>query len=197
MKNLTTTLCRYVFLSGLLILPFVSPATAQRDYFTPEEIELIRDAQEIDLRIDVLVHAIDRRLDVLKAGGPPAALSKKDEAKWGVLPQGTRLELLFDIKRILQKAIDDIDNLADRPEAAVISPNRDPKDNKGFAVLFPKAVKELAKAAERYRPIFKAELDKTTDNAEKGSLLDSLDMCDQIIAAVPKLPVLAPKKKGS
>ena len=33
------------------------------------------------------------------------------------MPTGSRLELLSDIKYILQKAIDDIDNLAENPKA--------------------------------------------------------------------------------
>jgi len=93
--------------------------------------------------------------------------------------------LLYDIKRILQKAIDDIDNLSERPDSFVIDPNE--KKPKGFTELFPKAVRSLAKAAGRYRPVLKTELDKTTDTAEKGSILDTLDMCDQIIESVSKL----------
>lgn len=197
MKYLGNISIRPILLSALAVLVLVTAAKAQRDYFTPEEVELIRDAQEIDRRIDVLIHAIDRRFEVLKINAAPGAVVKKDSGKWGELPTGSRLELLYDIKHILQKAIDDIDNLSARPDSVVISPNRDPKDNKGVAVLFPKAVRTLAKAAERYKPVFQAELDKTKDNAEKGSILDSLEMCDQIIAAVPKLPADAPKKRGT
>jgi len=188
---------RSVLLIAVALTAMSVSASAQRDYLTPEEIELIRDAQEIDRRVDVLIHAIDRRLQVLNASAAGKPISKKDSEKWGSPPEGTRFELLLDIKRILQKAIDDIDNLADRPESAVISPNRDPRENKGYAVLFPKAVKTLASAAERWKPVLKAEMGRATDSAEKGSILDSIDMCDQITAAVPKLPADAPKKKGT
>lgn len=177
----------------IALLPVL--ASAQRDYFTPEEIELIRDAQEIDSRIEVLVHAIDRRFDALGAAGSAPAPSKKENSKWGVLPQSTRAEMLLDIKLILRKAIDDIDSLAERPESGVISPTKDPSKKKKVEDIFPKAVKNLAKAAERYRPILKAELDKTKDNAEQGSILDTIDMCNDIIASVDKLPtVFRPKK---
>ena len=187
---------RYFIGAAVLLALVPVIVSAQRDYFTPEEIELIRDAQEIDSRIEVLVRAIDRRFEVLKLDMAAPALSKKDTRKWGELPQGTRAEMLFDIKRILRKAIDDIDGLAERPDSAVISPTKDPKKKKKVEDIFPKAVKHLAKAAERYQPILKAELDKTKDNAEKGSIMDTIDMCDDIIAAVAKLPTAFTQKKA-
>jgi len=172
----------------------LSPASAmaQRDYLTEAEIELIRDAQQIDERVDVLIHAIDRRFGVLQIDvGAPA---KKPKGEWGELPKGTRRELLYDIKRILQKAIDDIDNLSERPDSIVVNPDEKSKKPKGFAELFPKAVRKLDTAARRYQPALKAALEATRDPVEQGSLIDSLEMCDQINAAVPKLP--AEVKKG-
>ncbi len=180
-----------------LVASFATQAPAQRDYFTPEEVELIRDAQEIDHRIDILAHAIDRRFAALKLEVSPPKRPKKDET-WGELPVGTRLELLYDIKRILQKAIDDIDSLSERPDSAVVYvyPG-DPKTkkSKGFAELFPKAVRDLAAAAQRYRPVLKSELDKKNEMGETGSILDALEMCDEIIAAVAKLPPETKKAK--
>lgn len=155
----------------------------QRDYFTDAEIEIIRDEQQIDKRVNVLTHAIDRRFGVLNIN---VAAPKKPAGEWGELPKGTRIELLADIKYILRKAIEDIDNLAERPDSMVLDPNE--KKPKGYSDIFPKAVKSLAAAATRYRPVFKTELDKTTSEAEKGVILDSIEMCDEIIAAVSKLP---------
>lgn len=188
-----------IFFIGLCTLfAWPQPACAQRDYFTPEEVEVIRNEQEIDQRIDALVHVIDRRFAVLKIGVNPPKRPKKDEV-WGTLPTGTRLELLYDIKRILQKAIDDIDSLSERPSSAVIY--ADPTDSKekkskGFETLFPKAVRSLAAAAKRYGPVLKAELDKNNEKGETGSILDSLQMCDEIIAAVAKLPAEVKKAKN-
>ncbi|MEQ1641981.1 MAG: hypothetical protein ABL959_00885 [Pyrinomonadaceae bacterium] len=179
------------------IVIFPTLASAQRDYVTAEEIELIREAQEIDHRIDILVHAIDRRFAALKLEVAPPKRPKKDET-WGALPTGTRLELLYDVKRILQKAIDDIDSLSERPDSAVVYVDpKDPKEkkSKGFAELFPKAVRNLAAAAKRYGPVLKAELDKKNEMGETGSILDSLEMCDEIIAAVAKLPAETKKSK--
>lgn len=164
-------------------------ASAQRDYFTDAEIELIRDAQQIDQRVNILTHAIDRRFGVLRIN--VSETSKKPSGEWGELPTGTRLEMLADIKYILRKAIEDIDNLAERPDSFVVDQNE--KKPKGYSELFPKAVRLLAASATRYRPIFKTELDKSTIEAEKGVLLDSIEMCDEIIAAVAKLPAVVKK----
>ena len=179
---------------GMCVLP--ERTIAQRDYFTAEEVELIRDAQKIDDRIDLLTKIIDRRFDALKINVAGAKISPKEADKWGVLPESSRFQLLLDIKRILQKAIDDIDTLAERPDSAILPDPDDKKAKQSFADLFPKAVKSLGSAAKRYQPALKAELDKPNDNAEKGSVLDSLEFCDQIIAAVGKLATLpeTPKK---
>ena len=170
-------------------------AYAQRDYFTPEEIELIRDAQEIDRRINVLTHAIDRRFEALKINVAAPKIAAKEKGDWGELPPGTRFELLIDVKRILQKAIDDIDSLAERPDSGYL-PDPSDKKAKSSVELFPIAMRNLAAAAKRYQSVLKAELDKQNDNAEKGSILDALDSCDQIIAAVAKLPQDVPKTNG-
>ena len=187
----------FVFGCSLFVFNFsFLTAYGQRDYFTLEEIELIRDAQQLDNRITLLTKIIDRRFAALKndAGGEP--ISAKEAEKWGVLPDASRRELLWDIRRILEKAIDDIDNLAERPDSMVIDPDaeKDKRKPKKYSDIFPKAVRILAKAAERYQPALRVELDKTENPAEKGSILASLEMCDQIIAALTKLPADAKKK---
>jgi hypothetical protein len=169
----------------LFTFPFCLSVSAQtRDYFTDEEIEMIRDAQQIDHRIDLLIRIMDRRFAVLKidVGG-----SKAEGKEWGALPTGTRTELLADIKNILQKAVDDIDNLSERPNSMVLSPEEKDKKPKGFSDLFPKAVRSLAKAAERYKGPLTAALGATKDEKEKGILLNSIDMCNEIIESVSKL----------
>ncbi|MBV9242492.1 MAG: hypothetical protein JO314_10840 [Acidobacteria bacterium] len=187
---------KFVFLAALGALLFLPTKTlCQRDYFTPEEIELIRDAQRIDQRIDVLTHAVDRRFAALNVDVKAPPFKEEKDKTWGVAPTGSRLELLIDVKSILQKAIDDIDNLSERPSSMPIEepdPNVKPKKNEkkppGFAELFPIAVRSLAAAAERYGPALKIELDKSKDPSEKGAIMDSLEMCDEIVASVAKLP---------
>ncbi len=168
-------------------LLLTAASAQQRDYFTPEEIDLIREEQQIDRRMEVLTKAIDRRFAALKIEVGSAKFTAKDAERWGTLPESTRFQLLFDIRRIMQKAIDDIDSLAERPTSMVIEEPERGKKPKSYADLFPKAMRTLAAAAQRYQNPLKTELDKTTDPAEKGSILDSLDMCSQILEAVKKL----------
>ena len=178
----------------VLILLLSAGVFAQRDYLTPEEVEIIRDAQEIDTRIAVLTQAIDRRFAVLSLN--VSAPKIKKEGAWGEMPQGSRSELFHDIKRLLQKAVDDIDNLSERPDSAVIPDPDKRKDDTSFAVLFPRAVRNLADAAKRYVPVLKSQLETSGSNSEKGSILDSLELCSQIIDSVAKLPPEPPKKSG-
>lgn len=154
---------------------------------------MVRDAQEIDRRIDVLVYAADRRFGVLKIDVARPVV-KKESSDWGELPKGERLDLLFDIKLLLKKAIDDIDNLSERPDAAVL-PDPDVKNPKTLADLFPVAVRSLATAAARFKLGLQKELDAATDEKQRGVILDSIDSCNQIIEAVPKLPPMVEKKK--
>lgn len=164
----------------------------RRDFLTDAEIELVREHQEIDMRIDVLVKMIDRRLTALKIESGGWKIPAKESPKWGPEPTGTRLELLFDIKRLLQKAIDDIDDIASHDKNAL-------PENQMSGKLFPKAVRELARSAARFKPIFAAEISKTRDEKEKGVMLDSIEFCDQIIEAVGNLPaeVREEKKKNN
>ncbi len=160
---------------------FPQPTNAQRrDYLTDEEVELVRDAQEIDLRVGVLTKAIDRRLLVLNNDPSQAKKIEKDAEKWGELPKGSRGALLGDIERILQKAIDDIDDTA--------------AHTKMDAKFFPKAMSILTKSCQEYTPQFKHLIDSATDEREKGAILGSIDNCSQIIEASAKVPKLEPKE---
>lgn len=167
-----------LFLPMLIVLLTISTFGQRRDYLSDSEVELVRDAQQIDLRIDVLTMAIDRRMIALDLAG--ADKSKKFGENWGEAPTGTRLELLTDVKSLLQKAIDDIDDAS--------SHESENSENKVTGTLFPKAVRTLAAAAERYRPMFRSAIDGAKDDKEKGTILASLDFCDQIIEASARLP---------
>ena len=168
-----------------LILLFPFSANAQRrDQLTDMESDLVRDAQAIDLRSEVFVKAIDRRFLVLNNDSSQTKQVQKDLEKWGELPKGTRAELLFDIEKILQEAIDNIDNLAQHDEKSA---------------LLPKAVRILADASARFLPELKSQLDKTNTEVEKGAILGAIDSCSQIIEAsakVPKEEIKEKKKKN-
>lgn len=169
-----------------------SVSAQRRDYMTEPEIEIVRDAQDIDVRIEMLTRMIDRRFSVLGIDVKGWKDSQKLSEIWGELPKGTRLELFSDIKKLLQKAVDDIDNLASHPSSAPIREKGD-KQSKKDPGRFATAVRLLGTAAGRYLSPLKTELDKASEEVEKGPVLDSIDLCDQIIEAVAKLPP-EPKK---
>jgi len=198
---------RYVFLSlfsaACLIATHATADAQRRDYLTDDEIEIVRDAQQIDLRVAVLAHAVDRRLAALglMTGETPDA-NKKDKdkkvsVKWGVEPTGTRLQLLDDVRRIIQKAVDDIDNLSERPDSIVVEEPGKGEKPKKYEDVFPKAVHVLASAAKRYEPILKKEIDISKDDKEKGVIMQSLDLCNQIIDAETRLPSSQAKRSGN
>lgn len=150
----------------------------RRDHLTEQEVELVRDAQQIDLRMKVFVKAIDRRFLALKPDQAQAKQIEKDSDIWGALPAGTRLELLMDIQKLLDEAISKIDDVA----------ARDMKSE-----FFPKAVRILADGANKFSPQLKIHLQQTTDEKERGAILNAIEFCDQIIAASGKVPKEEPK----
>ena len=185
-----------LLLPALLMLSASSNANAQRrDYLTDEEVEIVRDAQQLDFRMEVLMHAADRRFIAL--GLSPGATLMEKADKWGAAPTGTRLELLDDIKRIIQKAVDDIDNLATRPDSMVVEEPEKGKKPKSYSEVFPKAVHILAAAAKRYQPLLEKELNASKDEKEKGLVLQTADLCEQIISAENRMPAAPAKKSGN
>jgi hypothetical protein len=182
---------RSIFLLSTFFVIFFSVTTAvaqSRDYMTDAEIEIVRDAQDIDTRIDVLTKMIDRRFAVLKVDVGGARIPPKETDKWGPPPEGTRMQILDDIRKLLDKAIDDIDDTAMHPNKYVIDPNKPDKVKKTDEARFPSSVKNLAASAKRYQPALRSLLDKTTDDKEKGLILAAIDSCDEIIASTTKLP---------
>lgn len=175
--------------SLLLLVPLAFSAFGQvRDYMTDEEIEIVRDAQDIDKRIEVLTKMIDRRFAALGIEVSGWKESAKDREKWGEVRAGTRSELLWDVRQLLQKAIDDIDNVSEHNKDTVAQ-------NKMEGELFPKAVRGLAAAANRYLPPLKKAVDATKDERDKGLILTSIENCEAIIESVAKLPAETKEKK--
>jgi hypothetical protein len=146
------------------------------------ETELVREAQEIDKRSEIYVKAIERRLLVLNKDSSQSKKVEKDLDKWGELPTGTRTQLLLDIEKILQEAIDNIDNVA---------------EHNMKSELLPKAVRILADASNKFLPQFKPFLDSAQNDKEKGALIGAIDYGNQIIEAAAKLPQEEKKKKKS
>lgn len=155
-----------------LLFPFWANAQ-RRDQLSDMESDLVREAQEIDLRSQVYVKAIDRRFLVLNNDNSQAKQVEKDLERWGELPKGTRAQLLIDIEKILEEAIDNIENVA----------AHDAK-----SALMPKAIHVLADASNRFLPQLKSQLDRPNSDIEKGALLGAIDSCNQIIEASAKVP---------
>lgn len=153
---------------------------AKREYLTPQEIDLIRDNQDLDKRTQIFVKAAERRL--LSMTAPAAAPSKqtaKEIEKWGELPKGTRAELFSDIARIFDEAITNIDDTATR------SPD---------SPLLPKAVKQLAAAAANFLTQLAPLRDSATAGPERESLEQALDEMQEIIEAAKKIPDVKSEK---
>src|SRR5688572_26265881 len=128
-----------LFLIVSLVFPLCTPtelrAAQGRDHFTEQEVELVKNAQELDKRIEVFIKAADRRMLVLSGVDATSTKQlKKDNEAWGPLPTGTRSELIGDIAKIFDEAITNIDDVSARDE-------KNP--------LLPKALRSLAAAATR------------------------------------------------
>ncbi len=203
-KMIRTFIIALLFVFSVSFFEAQSVNAQRRDYFTDEEVELIRDSNEIDRRIDVLIKAIDRRLLVINKDTSQSKQLSKDEGKWGALPTGTRLELLFDISKIFEKAIDDIDDLAERKDmnSEMMKGNvgnETDEITKGIIKKndekFPSAVHNLADASRRMLPGFEAMIEETKDEKEIGALLRAVESCNLIIEAATQIARPAEKKR--
>lgn len=205
MKNFKILLFSLVTLFCFtLVLPQTANAQ-RRDYLTDAEIELVRDANEIDKRIDVLVKAIDRRFLVINNDTSQSKQIEKDSEKWGELPTGTKTELLSDISGILQKAIDDIDDLASRKSMNEKLLQNTSEENqtdeetkrviKANNKKFPTAVHNLADASRKYLTMLETLEAGPTNDRERGSILKAMESCNMIIEASTQIQKPETKKK--
>lgn len=166
---------------GTLILfiglakPSVSKPVLSRDHLTPEEVDLVKEAQLIDLRIGVFDRAIERRMIVLtNAQGTNTKDIQKESEKWGALPTGTQAELLGDIAGILDEAITNIDDIAEREDAN--------------AKLMHKALRMLAAESNHLIERLKPMDEKLEEGPAKEALEQALDNASSILEAAGKLP---------
>lgn len=163
-------------------LPADARPPLKRDHLTEQEVELVREAQALDKRTDVFVRAAERRLQAIN-GTTIAATSTKQAQKdldtWGPLPKGTRAELLGDFAKILDEAINNIDDVA----------ARDAKNP-----LVPKALRRLASAVNGFIPQINTLRAQARDGEELAALEDALDNMQQITEAANRLPPPAEKK---
>jgi len=170
-----------VFVVPLLL--FTQAANAQtRDHLTPQEVDLVKEAQVLDKRIDVFIKAADRRLLVLNGGATAAANAKqlkKDAERWGELPTGSRAELVYDIAKILDEAITNIDDVSARDE-------RNP--------LIAKSLRRLAQAVNTIMEQIKPLSTSAKTDAEIASFEMLNEDAQSILEAANKLPPEPDKK---
>lgn len=176
-----------LLLTIISISAFGFPALARslqaREHLTPQEVELVKDAQELDKRIDVFIKAADRRmLAVNRAETTNSKQLKKDSEIWGDLPSGTRAELIGDIARIFEEAITNIDDVSARDE-------KNP--------LLPKALRKLAGAASRIVDQLKPLQAQAQSDEEIGSFDQFFENAESILQAANKLPPPVEKKGKS
>lgn len=159
-----------------------SSADAQRrDFMTDEEIEIVRDAQDIDLRVAVLVQMIDRRFEAIGVASGGSKLKAKDVEKWGAMRETSKSQAYAEIRAFLQKAADDIDDIAGRNDISQTQ-------NKMEGKLFPKAVRFLAASGQRFVPLLQAAELAAESAGDRGNLQTSLELAESIIEAAKKLP---------
>ena len=178
----------FLLLTLVVIIVLCSAAVAfqAREHLTPQEIELVKDAQILDKRIDVFIKAADRRLLALNGTDATTATSaagakqlKKDSESWGELPAGTRAELIGDIARIFDEAITNIDDVSARDE---------------HNPLIPKALRKLAAAASRIVEQLKPAEAQARGDAELSSFDQLTENAETILQAANKLPPPVEKK---
>jgi len=171
------------FLLTLVIsLLLANTALAQRDYLTPQEVDLVKEAQILDKRIDVFIRAAERRLIVIDGSTAAAAnakVLKKESERWGELPTGSRTELVSDIARIIDAAIDNIDDVSLHDE-------RSP--------LIAKSLRKLAASANSIMAQLKPLSAQAKSEAEIASFEQLNEGVQSIMEAVTKLPPEVEKK---
>jgi acyl-CoA reductase-like NAD-dependent aldehyde dehydrogenase len=157
-------------------------AFQSRDHLTPQEVELVKEAQVLDQRIEIFVKAADRRLLVLTGVDAPTPKQiKKNFEKWGELPNGSRAELLGDIAKILDEAITNIDDVSARDE-------KNP--------LIPKALRKLAAEATRIFDQLRPMREQAKGDAEIARFEELTENAESILEAAKKLPPPVEKQKS-
>jgi hypothetical protein len=130
-------------------------AQGHREHLTPEEIELVRDNQELDARTGVFIKAAERRLLAVTNPDEAARQTPKDKEKWGEV-KGTRTQLFYDISKILDEAVVNVDDAAEH--------NPD-------SPLLRKSLYMLSEAAGRILP----QLSKLREGVKSEDEADQLD----------------------
>ena len=153
-----------------------------RDHLTQQEVDLVKEAQMLDKRIDVFIKAAERRIMVINnSAAANAKLLKKDSERWGELPTGSRAELVSDIARILDEAITNIDDVSSRDE-------RNP--------LIAKSLRKLAQSVNSIMAQLKPLATEAKTDAEVASFELLHEDAQSILEAATRLPPEVVDKKA-
>ncbi len=163
-----------------LLLPAAAAAQRTREHLTPEEIELVRDNQVLDARTGVFIRAAERRLLAVTNPAEAAKNAAKDKEKWGEL-KGTRAQLFYDISKILDEAVVNVDDVA----------AHDPK-----SPLLRKSLYMLASAAGRILPELSKLREGITEEAEADQFDRALETAREIAEAAKERGVNAEDLKA-
>ncbi len=175
----------FMLLALLLAASGYSVAAQTRDHLTPQEVDLVKDAQALDLRTGIFIKAAERRMALVTGTAASTSTSnskqaKKDAELWGDVPKGTRAELIGDVAKILDEAITNIDDVSMHDEK---SP------------LLPKALRKLAAAATQIIDQLTPLRSQAKSEEEIGNLEQAVENAQSIIEAAKKLPPPAEKEK--
>ena len=169
----------FVLLIGPTLL-FNAATLQKRDHLTPQEVDLVKEAQALDKRIEVFIKAAERRLMVINnSSAANAKQLKKDAERWGELPSGSRSELVADIAHILDEAITNIDDVSSRDE-------RNP--------LISKSLRKLAQSVNTIMTQLKPLSAQAKSDAEVASFALLDEDAQSILEAAGKLPPEVEKK---
>ena len=164
----------------LIAICSVSAYAQPRDHLTEKEVDLVKEAQILDKRIDVFVKAAERRVMVItNTSAANAKQLKKDAERWGELPTGTRGQLVGDIARILDEAITNIDDVSARDD-------RNP--------LIPKALRRLAAAVNSIMAQLSPLREEAKDDGDIANFELLHEDAQSILEAANKLPPETDKK---
>jgi len=167
--------------AAALLLPAAPAASAQkREHLTPEEIELVRDNQELDKRTAVFIRAAERRLLAITDPAGAARQFEKEREKWGEV-KGTRAQLVYDISKILDEAVVNID---------------DTHEHNPTSPLLRRALFNLAGAAGRILPHLTPLRDAAGDEKERDTLERAIEAAQDIVEAARSHNVTADDLKA-
>lgn len=169
-----------VLIAVVISFSFTTQTFAQRDHLTQQEVDLVKEAQILDKRIEVFVRAAERRMIVIN--GTAAANAKplkKESERWGELPTGSRAELVSDIAKIFDEAITNIDDVSARDE-------RNP--------LIGKSLRKLAQSVNAIMAQLKPLSTEAKTEAEIASFELLNEDAQSILEAANRLPPEVDKK---